>query len=216
MTESGRPFRQLSSAEAHSALYIDFEGLTDQPPVLLGTLRRGGRGDEPFVHQVVVDPVFAATGTETRGFLDAIEIVVVRAEHADRRIVAWSQHELDVVRQHCADDPPLIARFERRYVNALGVAKRWIARCHPNERPADGSLGAYLTWIGYEVPPGAGPGHVGDTIRAMRPTLEAGRPMTARQRSRWTRLLHHNQHDCAGMRAICIQASRELEELADE
>lgn len=80
MTESGRPFRQLSSAEARSALYIDFEGVTGQPPVLLGTLRRGGRGGEPFVHQVVVDPVFAATGTETLGFLDAIEIVVVRAD----------------------------------------------------------------------------------------------------------------------------------------
>jgi len=56
----------------------------------------------------------------------------------------------------------------------------------------------------------AAPGQVGTTIRAMRPTLEAGRPLTDRQRERWSRLLAHNRRDCDGMRAVCVRATREL------
>lgn len=96
MTE--RQFKQLSVAEARRALYIDFEGVTGKPPVLAGTLRHRGRGAEPIVHQVVVDATFALAGPEARSFDAAIEIVVERAASQDRRIVAWSEHELDVVR----------------------------------------------------------------------------------------------------------------------
>lgn len=209
-----RAFKRLTAAEAQQALYIDFEGVTNKPPVLLGTLHKGGRGPEPFVFQVVVDPEFRATGTDERPFKDAIRVVVQRAEAGDRRIVAWSQHELDVVQQLLADEPELVDRFASRYANALGVAKRWANKLHAEAKPARGELGAYLSMIEYEVPPGGGPGHVGDTIRALRPTLAAGRPLTPRQKARWTRLLKHNRYDCAGMKAICLLATRELEAAA--
>ncbi len=206
-----KPFAQLTPAEADDALYVDFEGLTDRDPVLLGTLHRRGRGEEPFVHQVVLDPLFAPLGGEVRPARQAVAVLVVRAEARDRRIVAWTEHELKVVRLLCADDPGLVARFESRYVNAHAVAKRWISRCRPEDRLADGTLAAFLELVGYEVPAGAGPGHVGDTIRAITPTLAAGRPPPPRQKARWTRLLKHNAHDCAGMRQVCLLATRELE-----
>ena len=194
MTETARAIKRLSYAEALRALYIDFEGQEDKPPVLLGTFRRG-RGPDPYVHQVVLDPVFEAAGPEKRELKDAIEIVVRRAEKADRRIVAWTEHELDIVRRLGDDHPELVARFEARYANAHAVAKRWMNRLHPDDRPAEGTLAAYLDAIAHDVPPGAGPGHVGDTIRALRPALTAGRRLTPRQKARWTRLLQHNQHD---------------------
>jgi hypothetical protein len=50
MTDPANAFKRLSTAEALRALYIDFEGQKDQPPVLLGVLRRGGKGSTPFVH----------------------------------------------------------------------------------------------------------------------------------------------------------------------
>jgi hypothetical protein len=55
--------------------------------------------------------------------------------------------------------------------NALGVAKLWANRLHPGEKPGDGQLVGYLVLIGYTVPPDGGPGHVGETIRALRPRL---------------------------------------------
>ena len=171
-------FKRLTADEARRALYVDFEGEKGKLPALLGILRRRGKGVEPNVHQVVVDPEFEPAGPEARGLREAVEIVVRRAEHGDRPIVAWSQHDLDVVRRLHDDDPELVARFERRYVNALGVAKRWANKLHPGDKPADGQLVGYLALIGYEVPPDAGPGHVGETIRALRPTLRSGRPLT--------------------------------------
>ena len=49
MTDHARPFRHLTEAEALRALYVDFEGEKDRPPVLLGVHRRGlnGKGDGP-------------------------------------------------------------------------------------------------------------------------------------------------------------------------
>ncbi|MFN8630051.1 MAG: hypothetical protein U0838_06905 [Chloroflexota bacterium] len=204
-----KPFARLSRREAENALYVDFEGLTDRAPVLLGTLHRRGRGEAPFVHQVVLDPLFAPLGTEVRPAREAVEVLVVRAEAHGRRIVAWTEHELEVVRRLCADDPALVARFEARYANAHALARRWANRCHPDERPADGTLASFLDLIGYEVPAGAGPGHVGDTIRAITLTLPAAAghappegtlDVPPRQRAR-----------LRGMREVCLLAARELD-----
>jgi len=48
---------------------------------------------------VVVDSDFEAPGPSARTFREAVEIVVLRAEHRHRRIVSWSQHDLEVVRR---------------------------------------------------------------------------------------------------------------------
>jgi hypothetical protein len=133
------PFKRLSALEARRALYIDFEGETDKPPVLLGVLRRPGRGAEPYVHQDVVDREFEPAGPDARELRDAVEVVVMRAEHGDRRIVSWSEHDLEVVRRLGDDAPELVTRFERRYVNALGLARRWATVLHPEDKPPTGS-----------------------------------------------------------------------------
>src|SRR4051794_23508793 len=112
-----RSFKRLSAAEAMRALYIDFEGGRDKPPVLLGIHRRG-RGDRPFVHQVVVDPTFADLGIPSMSLRAAVAIAVVRAEAGDRRLISWSEHDLKVVRTLAGQDPRLVERFEDRYCNA--------------------------------------------------------------------------------------------------
>jgi len=213
MTDRRRSFGRLSAAEALRALYIDFEGRKDQAPVLLGVHRRG-RGSRPFVQQDVVDKAFAGLVPRYLPLRDCVENVVRRSEHGDRRIVAWSEHELDVVRTLRDDDPELVARFEARYANARAVAEYWRNKLHGADRPEVGRLADYLALIGYPVPDDAEPGHVGDTIRDLRPRLERGLPLTVSQQARWGRLVEHNRFDCAGMRAVCIRAGRELDAAA--
>ena len=156
-------------------------------------------------------PCFEPAGPNVRGFREAVEIVVIQAEHGDRRIVSRSQHDLEVVRRLRDDDPELVARFERRYANALSVAKRWASTVRPEDKPADGDLAGYLELVDYQVLPGGGPGHVGETIRALCHRLRSGHALTARQKQRWGQLLEHNRHDCAGMRRVCVRATRDLE-----
>jgi hypothetical protein len=209
MTDRARPFRHLSEAEALRALYIDFEGEQDRLPVLLGVHRRG-RGARPFVQQDVLDEAFAGLAGSCLSLHDAVEKVVRRAEHGDRRIVSWTEHELKVVRTLAAEDPELVARFEARFVNARAVAERWRNKLHGGDKPDPGRLVDYLALSGYPVPEEAAAGDVGETIRDMRGRIERGLPPTPGQQARWDRLLEHNRHDCAGMRHVCLRATAEL------
>jgi len=200
---------RLSAADALRALYIDFEGNKDRPPVLLG-VHRVGRGEHPHVQQDVTDPLFDGLVPRYLPLLDAVRRVVVRAEHKGRVIVAWTQHELDVVRVHGAIDPDLVARFEQRYVNAYAVAKRWRNRLHGGDKPDEGTLYTWLALIGWPVGEAAEAGHVGTTLRSLRTTLEAGRQLSGSQLAAWDRLVAHNHLDCVGMRRLCLAASAEL------
>jgi len=214
LTDQPKSFKRLSAAEALRALYIDFEGGKDQPPVLLG-IHRQGRGARPYVQQDVVDRVFAGLVPRYLPLRDCVENVVRRAEHGDRRIVSWSEHDLRVVRSLRDEDLGLVERFEARYANARAFAEYWRNKLHRGDRPEPGHLDDYLALIGYAVPDDAEPGHVGDTIRDLRPRLERGLPPTATQHARWDRLVEHNRFDCAGMRAVCLRATRELEAAVD-
>ncbi len=210
MTDRAHPFGRLSAAEALRALYIDFEGGKDRPPVLLGIHRRG-RGSRPYVQQDVVDETFAGLVPRYLPLHDAVENTVRRAEKGDRRIVAWSEHELDVVKTLAGEDPELVARFEARYANARAFSEYWRNKLHGGDKPESGRLADYLALIGYPVPDDAEAGHVGATIRDLRPRLARGLPLTAPQQARWDRLVEHNRFDCAGMRAVCLRATREME-----
>ena len=206
---------RLTPEEARRALYIDFEGRKDNAPVLLGCAHRAGRGAKPWVWQAVTDPLFepltrADDDIELLALPDAVEQILQRAEAKNRLIVAWSEHELDVVRERC---PQHLARLEARFVNARAVAVHWRNACHGGERPATSQLADYLALIGYEVSKGAGPGRAGETIRIVSKALKKGQGiggLTANQRRRWQQLRDHNLHDCHGMKKVCVQAADEV------
>ena len=103
---------------------------------------------------------------------------------------------------------------EQGDADGRGLAKRWASTFYRAEKPADGSLAGYLRFVGYEAPADAAPDEVGETIRRLRPRLRCGRALTPGQQRRWRRLLVHNQHDCAGMRAVCLRATEELDAVA--
>jgi hypothetical protein len=206
-----RSLRRLTREEAQQALYIDFEGRKDAAPVLLGTShRRGARS----VHQYVTDPRFGSIGEvdglEVMSLADSVERIIQRAEKRGRLVVAWTEHELDIVAQYV---PEHVSRFRRRYRNALGVAKYWRNACHGGVKPEIGTLTSYLDLIGYEVPEAARPGRAGDTIGLLHRAFERGRTaatLTDNQRRRWADLRDHNAHDCAGMRELCLIATQDL------
>jgi hypothetical protein len=198
-------FARLTDTEALRALYIDFEGEKDRPPVLLGVHRRG-HGDRPHVQAHIVDRAFGIFGTAPITLGDAVLNVVQRAEHGDRRIVAWTEHELDVIHRDL-DDALLVARFEARFANARRVAERWRNRDHGGKKPHDGRLASYVALIDYSVPVEAGSGDVGQTIRDIRGRIDRGLPPTPGQVERWRRLVEHNRHDCIAMRRVCLAAA---------
>ena len=204
----------ISPGDASRALYIDFEGEKDRAPVLLGCANRLGRGTKPWVWQGITNPLFEplarADEIELFSLPDAVERILQRAERKDRLIVAWSEHELDVVKDYC---PEKLDRFQSRYVNARTLAVQWRNKCHAGQKPPTNTLPDYLVLIAYEVSQGARPGRAGETIRIVRKALQTGhgiQGLTENQLRRWRDLREHNLHDCAGLRAVCLEAAREV------
>ena len=205
----------LAPEHASRALYVDFEGQKDKPPVLLGCANHVGRAPKPWVWQAITDPLFKPLAEAKVELLElplAVERILARAESKDRLIVAWSEHELNVVNDYC---PEKLDRFQSRFVNARAFAVRWRNKCHAGKKPPTNTLADYLALIGYEVSERAGPGLAGEHDKIVRKALEKGRGiqgLTAHQLRRWDDLREHNLHDCAGMRRVCLLAAREVGE----
>ena len=195
---------QMTVAEARRALYVDFEGPKGRPPVLLGVLRRQLR-------QQVVDADFRSLDPEYASLVDAVRSVVRRAQKGDRRIVSWSTHDLDKVQELGDTEPELVAAFEACWVNGLRLAERWAARTTGIVRPGRSTLAAYEDLISFAVPASAEAGHVGETVRRLRPRFQSGQAATLNQSGRWRDLLEHNAYDCRGLRAICVRAADDIE-----
>ena len=183
--------------------------------MLLGCAHRAGGGATPWVWQAVTDPLFeplteADDDIELLPLPDAVERILQRAEAKDRLIVAWTEHELKVVKTYC---PQHLARFEARFVNARAVAEHWRNACHDGQKPKTNELADYLALIKYEVSEGAGPGRAGETIGIVGKALEKGlglNGLTDNQLRRWRDLRTHNLHDCHGMKKVCVLAATEL------
>jgi hypothetical protein len=207
-TVANKASKRLSPAEAENALYIDFEGRKDKPPVLLGATHRK---HAMAVYQYLTDPRYAAlgepNGLQVLTLSEAVLRIIQRAEANDRLIVAWTNHELNVV-EHYAPEP--LVRFRSRYRNALAIAKYWRNRSHDGDRPATGTLANYLDLVCYDVPEGAGSGRAGATIDILDKALArdpSAKRLTAKQRQRWVDLRAHDAHDCVGMRRVCELAA---------
>jgi hypothetical protein len=206
-------FDRLTYAEALRALYIDFEGGKDRLPALLGVHRRG-QGTRPYVHHDIIIEAFASPGPDAaaEALARAVRKLLDRAEAKDRRIVAWSEHELMVIRRDLGDSHrDLVDRFEARFVNGRRIAERWRNRCHGGDKPAAGRLADYLALIRYDVPPEAKGGAVGATIQAIKARHAQGKLPTPTLIRKWEQVIEHNRHDCIGMRQLCLIASEAMD-----
>lgn len=205
---------------AQGALYIDFEGRVEGPPVLLGILSPGAEGGSDTFRQFVFDPLFAdaasAKGAEYVQLDHLVRHLLKQATPA-HPIVAWSQHERDVLLEVAGDR---MALANRRYQDGKQLAKQWRQRVRPDLQPESipgkgrHRLSFYLGAIGYEVPSSHGPGLTGRRIKTVRAALEqhAGRYdlLTPVQKRKWANLLEHNRHDCVGMKEFCLRAAADL------
>ncbi len=214
--------RMVTLEQARRAIYIDFEGNVDAPPVLLGTHCEDSESTGRMEH-IVHDPTFwpltaeaqspsvAAQSVVAATLVDTLAAVQHRAITENRRVISWSRREADAIRASgCSDET--LHFFEEHLVDAKVIAKNWKRRAHPGHRwsrlPRVGihTLDRYMALVGYAVPTAHRPGKTGTRLRSIRTRLDSGKPLTRGLRAHWTKLLNHNFHDCRGMRAVTITA----------
>ena len=200
-----QPHALISQREAERAIYIDCEGFEDRSPSLLGVLV----GEQ--LEQIVLDPGLAAVararGHRLSSFEQEILALLDRCKKEGRRIVAYSQHERNLVLQYVNQDAG------EWYADARMIAKRWKNRFRRTEPLPARGLKDYLKLI--EYPRGAHLGErkttkrlkaVGDMVRE-KGSYEALTPV---KKAMWTKLLEHNAIDCRGMQALVMRAARDF------
>jgi len=222
----------LTFQQTARAIYLDFEGFTDQPPTLCGVMVDGEFSQVVFDERL--EPaVRHAQDVKGRPIQMAdrdlfLRSLVERVVAEDRRLIAFSRHELEVL-----DKIEGIGdQITDRYFNALPLIKQWRERVHPNKakeaqkyrawykarkatnkkacedshKSVGNRLVDYLPLIGIKVSTAHAPGKQTSRITAILSGLKRTKGdyagLTPTQKGKWTKLLKHNELDVAGLEQL--------------
>jgi hypothetical protein len=200
------------------AIYIDFEGRMFEPASFLGVACDG------VWFASIIEPVLwpLAERKHSLGEVRAAEAVEVlrelkhKAVHERRLIVAWSERE----EKEILETPGLTQEdcdwWADNLINGLDLARTWAKKLSLRIEPKKSNRGStnknplssYLKAIGYNVPPGLGSGLAAQRILHVRKQLTAKtkigdiEKLTRTAKSKWTRGLGHNYHDCIGLSQV--------------
>jgi hypothetical protein len=226
--------KPMTAAQAQAAVYFDFEGPANEPPMLLGVAYATGRRinfDKTVLVHYLLDPAFQPLKstcdvspqyryeTRTETLRQTLNEVVRLARSRDRLIISWRADELPEIVLETLDDS-LASEFAVRYRDGQATAQRWQQALHPDVQfePAAGgphSLANYMTLIDYELTdPTYGVDRTGTNLKFIREALarrSSWDHLTERQQARWVEVLGHNAHDCLALRAIVMRAAKELD-----
>ena len=206
MNSPAKPIRyktskvKITSSEAKSAIYLDYEGNKDKSPTLLGW------AVSETYKAVIVEPLFATCGDRYRAkgiysedHATLVLRLITQAEDENRRIVSWSEHDFNQMAMVLKPDD--IQRLLLVYRNAIRTARPW-HQIKYGKLPGSATLDYFESLTGYVVPERFGLGLVGDALRLIRSQLKEGRDysgLSDKARGDWVKIVKHNRHDLIGM-----------------
>lgn len=202
------------------AIYIDFEGRMHEPASFLGV------ACEEVWSVSIIEPALwplAERGhslgeVEAGSAHEVFKKIRERAVSEQRLIVAWSEREEKEILE-----TPGLTQEDRDWwadnlINGLDLARTWAKKLSLRIEPKKSNRGStnnnplssYLKVIGYNVPSGLGSGLAAQRILHVRKQLTAKtkigdvEKMTRTAKSKWTRGLGHNYHDCIGLSQVMM------------
>ena len=206
MNSPAKPIRyktskvKITSAEAKSAIYLDYEGNKDKSPTLLGWAVSGK------YKAAIVEPLFAtcadryrAKGIYAEDHANLVLRLITQAEDEKRLIVSWSEHDFNQMAMVLKPDD--IHRLLLVYRNAIRTARPWHQMKY-GKLPGSATLDYFESLTEYVVPEKFGLGLVGEALRLIRNQLKEGRDysgLSDKARVAWVKIVKHNRHDLIGM-----------------
>jgi hypothetical protein len=206
----------MTPHEVDRAIYIDFEGTEIEPATFLGVLCEGQWQVyliETAFHKAEVTHKL---GTLHKSSLPSVcRRIASQSRKEDRKVVAWSSREIDEITQCPRLTMAERAWWESNLINLLPPAKRWANRQGVTVPPIPGhrgnqsnkwSLSGFRKATGYPIIATAfEPGKTASRIRHVRGQLKTrGRydRLTPVAKGKWSKVLTHNYHDCAGLKHV--------------
>jgi len=195
----------ITEKEAREAIYIDFEGFVDKSPTLVGVLIEGEF--EQTVFDPRLSPAAEAKGLEMVALPDFVAEMVGLSLKKNRCIVAYSQHEKNLILQYSG------IGLEDRYRDARKIAVRWKKWLYPKRKTEGNGLKDFLKFIDYPRGDYLGERKTTSRLSAVIGMLERRvnyNELTSVVKAKWTKLLQHNKIDCTGMCALTLRAAKEI------
>ena len=186
-------------SQARRGIYIDFEGFKDKKPSLIGILGENG------FKQIILDPdleqAAQAKNLETLSLECAIRYVGELAKNENRKIFAFSQHELRVALEYTS-----VGRsFSSRYKDVHKIAKRWFNKTRQGRPLEDWGLKSFMKVLGDRLPPNLGNHNPTYKLREVKNMLISRKEydlLTNVKKNHWTSLLAYNKWDCRSLRTL--------------
>ena len=203
-----------TSLELVSSIYIDFEGTTGRHPTLLGV-----RCFDWTVRPFLVDPAMWWLADVDHEQIDtpvvatelvlALSYVKALAEAFDSPVVAFSEFDLNKIRE-CCPDPSLVEWFEGNYRNGKRALDYWLNRTRQDvptgEKPH--TLDDWMDFAGITRDAAFGSGLTGDTIRSIRRLKSHEQSdvelLPSKALQRWSDLLGHNETDLIVLQMLML------------
>ena len=206
MNSPAKPIRyktskvKITSADAKSAIYLDYEGNKDKSPTLLGWAVSGK------YKAAIVEPLFAtcadrfrAKGIYAEDHANLVLRLITQAEDEKRLIVSWSEHDFNQMAMVLKPDD--IHRLLLVYRNAIRTARPWHQMKY-GKLPGSATFDYFESLTEYVGPEKFGLGLVGEALRLIRNQLKEGRDysgLSDKARGDWVKIVKHNRHDLIGM-----------------
>jgi hypothetical protein len=203
---------RITRREVNRAIYFDFEGRMNEPPALMGVYSGGWFRNfvfDPSLAPLVKSSRDAGERVFQRRIADTVEKQLLQpAESEDRRLVAFSEHELRCIH---AVSPELAVRSAARFLNARSFAAAWVNRDRHDlrEQLESATLESFVKVCGFDWPEEFSIGPA-DAIKRLRSQLATcsrrQRPIARTSTELWVRLLGYNRHDCLATKHIVSYA----------
>jgi hypothetical protein len=203
------------------AVVLDFEGFVEAPPALACELVDGR--EELVVFDEALIAAARRDGLRVLRLERYLRDLVARLRREDRKLLAFSSREAQVVREVLGMD--LVA--EGRYLDGRPLLRHWRSKRHPEVarkvrarrarlRARGKRVGTegnrlidYAALAGIAVPRSHAHGHSTSRLRHVRDQLAsrgAFENLTPTAKGKWTKLLNHVRFDCTGLLAACRMA----------
>lgn len=181
--------------KSNNHIFLDFEGLIDQPPSMAGALV-----GEKFLQFTLIDDLQGGANAEHvlhMQLSEFLEFILKYAKTKNCLIVGFTNRELDVFLERGFSDA------EKYYYNAHKALKKWFNKNHYQDRPRPFALKAILEFWDYPLK-SYGQRQTTQRIEHVRKQLIRNEQdfsqLTAVAKQKWTKVLNYNKQDVLGLK----------------
>ena len=215
---------RIDKHQAAQAIYIDFESIPGEEPTILGFAWNGIWTAAILDRELADAANWKVPGGNAVALTPNEALTVVRsiAMWKNRKVCAWSEHELRTIQRIYAKQPNTRKWWEENLINVRRQAVSFV-RQHElpvtpivNRKTGRESIGhqaVIMEALGIDVPAAYGRGVAADGIKALRNFRAEHGSLDAvddETKQKWMAMLLHNRYDCFGMAAIMCPVTKGL------